>query len=132
MTAYASASDEAIFCVDKLMQFMGSDEKAINNVVKIVRDGIGPGLEPLNVAGEAIRDNRLMEARRVLHNLRGSVGALGAKRFVAACLALELALQEGRLMEVPMLFTAVEGELKLVLETAGAWLDQHSGRAVAR
>jgi hypothetical protein len=132
MTSYASASDEAIFCIDKLMQYMGDDDKAISNVVKIVRDGIGPGVEPLNLAGEAIRDEKFMEARRILHNLRATVGALGAKRFVAASLALELALQEGRMMEVPYLFTALEGELKLVLDHAGAWLDRHAGRASAR
>ena len=130
--SYASAPDEAIFCVDKLLQYMGQDEKALKTVVKIVRDGIGPGVEPLNLAGEAIRDGKFMEARRILHNLRGSIGNLGAKRFVAASLALELALQEGRIVEIPLLFTALEGELKLVHDHAGAWLDQHSGRAVAR
>jgi len=129
---YASAPDEAIFCVDKLMEYMGQDSKALSTVVKIVREGIGPGIEPLNMAGDAIRDGKLMEARRILHNLRGSVGNLGAKRFVAASLALELALQEGRTVEIPMLFTALEGELKLVLEHAGSWLDQHSGRTAAR
>lgn len=130
--SYASAPDEAVFCVDKLLEYMGQDEKAMKTVVKIVRDGIGPGLEPLNMAGEAIRDGKLMEARRILHNLRSSVGNLGAKRFVAASLAVELALQEGRIVEIPLLFTTLEGELKLVHDHAGAWLDQHSGRAVAR
>lgn len=130
--SYASAPDEAIFCVDSLLEYMGQDEKALNTVVKIVRDGISPGVEPLNMAGEAIRDAKFMEARRILHNLRGSIGNLGAKRYVAASLALELALQEGRIMEIPLLFTALEGELKLVHDHAGAWLDQHSGRAAAR
>jgi len=130
--SYASAPDEAIFCVDRLLDYMGQDEKAMKTVVKIVRDGIGPGVEPLNLAGEAIRDARFMEARRILHNLRGTIGSLGAKRFVAASLALELALQEGRIMEIPLLFTALESELKLVHDHAGAWLDQHSGRAAER
>ena len=130
--SYASAPDEAIFCVDKLLEYMGQDEKALDTVVKIVRDGIGPGVGPLNMGGEAIPDARFMEARRILHNLRGTVGNLGAKRFVAASLALELALQEGRIMEIPLLFTALESELKLVHDHAGAWLDQHSGRSAAR
>lgn len=130
--SYGSAPDEAVFCVDKLLDYMGSNEKALDTVVKIVRDAIGPGVEPLNMAGEAIRDGKFMEARRILHNLRGSIGNLGAKRFVAASLALELALQEGRIVEIPLLFTVLEGELKLVHDHAGAWLDQHSGRAVAR
>jgi len=129
---YGSAPDEAIFCVDRLVEYMGNDDKALSTVVKIVRDAIGPGVEPLNLAGEAIRDGKLMEARRILHSLRGGIGNLGAKRFVASSLAVELALQEGRMMEIPLLYSALEGELKLVLDHAGAWLDQHSGRAVAR
>ncbi|MBB3119952.1 Hpt domain-containing protein [Pseudoduganella violacea] len=132
MSNYGSASDEAIFCVDKLLALMGADEHGVEGVSKIVRRSIGPGVDPLNLAGEAIRDARLTEACRILHNQRSALAGLGAKRFVAASLALELALNESRLMEVPVLFAAVEGELKLVLEHAGAWLDRHNGRNASR
>lgn len=132
MSGYASAPDEAVFCVDRLLALMGRDEPGVEAVSKIVRHSIGAGVDPLNLAGEAVRDARLTEACRLLHGQRTALAALGAKRFVAASLALELALQESRLMEVPVLFAAVEGELKLVLEQAGAWLDRHNGRHTAR
>lgn len=132
MTAYASAHDETIFCVDELVEALGNDERAVRRVVRIVRDGISLGLEPLNLAGEAVQQARFLEARRIIHKLRDSVTELGAKRFVAACLGLELALAEGKVLQIPLLFSAVEAELRLVMEHAGAWLDQHEGRAVAR
>ena len=132
MTAYASAHDETIFCVDELVEALGNDERAVRRVVRIVRDSISLGLEPLNLAGEAVQQARFMEARRIVHKLRDSVTELGAKRFVAACLGLELALAEGKVLQIPLLFSAVESELRLVMEHAGAWLDQHEGRAVAR
>ena len=132
MTAYASASDETIFCVDELVEEMGNDARAVGKVVRRVREVIGNGIEPLNMAGEAVQQARFMEARRILHNLRHDVSELGARRFVAACLALEVALTEGKVIEIPLLFTAAESELRLVMEHAGAWLDQHAGRATER
>lgn len=132
MTAYASASDDAIFSVDDLVDRMGGDARAVAKVVRRVRDCIGNGIEPLNLAGEAVQQARFMEARRILHNLRHDVSELGASRFVGACLALELALTEGKVVEIPLLFTAAETELRLVMEHAGAWLDQHAGRATQR
>ncbi|GGY34083.1 Hpt domain-containing protein [Pseudoduganella albidiflava] len=132
MTAYASASDDAIFCVDELVDQMGGDARAMAKVVRRVRACIGNGIDPLNLAGEAVQQARFMEARRVLHNLRHDVSELGASRFVGACLALELALAEGRVIEIPLLFTAAESELRLVMDHAGTWLDQHAGRAAQR
>lgn len=116
--------NEAIFSVEQLLKYMGNDDKARATVSRIVRDAIAPGMEPLRQAGEAIRDARLTEARRILHTLRGAVGSVGAQRFVTASLALELALEEQRGGDVPLLYTSVEGELKLALEQARLWLDQ--------
>ena len=132
MTAYASASDETIFCVDDLVDRMGGDARAVAKVVHRVRACIGSGIAPLNLAGDAVQQARFMEARRILHNLRHDVSELGASRFVGACLALELALAEGRVIEIPLLFTAAETELRLVMDHAGGWLDQHAGRAAQR
>ena len=132
MTAYASAADETIFCIDDLVGEMGDDARAEAKVVRRVREVIGNGIDPLNMAGEAVQQGRFMEAKRILHNLRVDVSELGARRFVAACMGLELALAEGKVVEIPLLFTAAETELRLVMEHAGAWLDQHAGRATGR
>ncbi len=132
MTAYASAADETVFCVDDLVERLGNDGRAVAQVVHLVRDCIGTGTEPLNRAGDAVQQARFMEARRILHKLRNDVGELGARRFTAACLGLELALAEGRVAEIALLFSAAESELRLVMEHAGGWLDLHAGRASGR
>jgi hypothetical protein len=132
MTAYASAADDAVFSVDDLVDRLGGDARAVTKAVRRVRECIGNGVEPLNLAGEAVQQGRFMEARRILHNVRHDVSELGASRFVGACLALELALAEGKVVEIPMLFTAAEMELRAVMEHAGTWLDQHAGRATQR
>lgn len=132
MTAYASAQDETVFCVDELVERMGNDAGAVARAVLLVRDCIGTGIEPLNQAGDAVQQGQFMEARRILQNLRHDIGALGARRFAGACMALELALTAGNVMEIPLLFTVADGELRLVMEHAGTWLDQHAGRASGR
>ncbi|QBE66243.1 Hpt domain-containing protein [Pseudoduganella lutea] len=132
MTVHATAFDDAVFSVDDLVERMGGNAHAEAKVVRRVRECIGNGIEPLNLAGDAVQQARFMEARRILHNLRSDISELGASRFIGACLALELALAEGRVVEIPLLFTAAETELRLVMEHAGAWLDQHAGRATQR
>jgi hypothetical protein len=132
MTAYASAADETVFCVDELIARWGNDPRALAKAVRRVRAWLGNGSDPLQLAGDAVCAARFGEARHHLHRLRDDVADLGARRFIAACLGLELALAEGNVDQIPLLFSAAETELRLVMEHAGAWLDRHAGRATGR
>lgn len=118
-------SDEAIFSVTTLLKYMGNDDKALAVVTKIVRDACAPRRAPLEQARAAIDAGRLTDAGKIFHGLRGSVGTLGAKRLVAASLALEQALVDRDTPRIPTLLTAVDTEYDLVLEHADAWLAQH-------
>jgi hypothetical protein len=118
----APQSEESIFSVDTLVKYMGGDDKARAIVAKIVRDACAPGMAPLETAGAALREQRLAEAGKILHGLRGSVGALGAKRLVAASLALEKAIAGAELAAIPALYLTLEAEYQLVLRDADAWL----------
>lgn len=119
------AAGETTFTVDTLLKYMGNDDKALAVVGKIVRDAVTPGMEPLERAKAALDEQRYHDAGRIFHSLRGSVGTLGAKRMVAAALALEQALVEQRTPEVPALFAALQHEYQAVLDQASAWLKQH-------
>ncbi len=118
----ASPQEAMIFTVDTLVKYMGGDEKALAVVAKIVRDAVAGANDPMSRAGAAVREGRLDEAARIFHGLRGSIGTLGTKRFVGACLALELAIVEKRVEQLPPLLATVEHEFKLALEHAHAWL----------
>lgn len=118
-------SDEAIFSVTTLLKYMGNDDKALAVVTKIVRDACAPRRAPLEQARAAIDAGRLTDAGKIFHGLRGSVGTLGAKRLVAASLALEQALVDRDTPRIPTLLTVVDTEYDLVLEHADAWLAQH-------
>jgi chemotaxis protein histidine kinase CheA len=120
-------SAETVFCVDTLLKYMGNDDKARAVVAKIVRDACAPAMTPLVQAGQAIADQRLADAGRIFHSLRGSIGTLGAKRLVTASMALEVALAEQRVGDLPPLLAAVEREYQQVLDQAQAWLAHSAG-----
>jgi two-component system sensor histidine kinase/response regulator len=67
-------------------------------------------------------------AAKLLHQMRGSVGTLGARAFADATLALE-ALVKGGGAHAPIqdALERVERELGLTLELAGAWLAAEAG-----
>jgi hypothetical protein len=118
--------EETIFSVDTLLKYMGNDDKALAIVSKIVRDACAPGLAPIQQAGAALREDRLPEAGKLLHSLRGSIGTLGAKRLVASSLKVEQAIAERQLDLIPGLFAALEAEYVLVLRSANEWLQRNA------
>ncbi|MET3130792.1 HPt (histidine-containing phosphotransfer) domain-containing protein [Oxalobacteraceae bacterium GrIS 1.11] len=117
----------SIFTIDTLIKYMGNDDEAHALVRKIVADAVSGGSQPMQLARLAVRDGRYDEVARIFHGLRGSIGTLGAKRFVAAALAVEVVLVEQRLAELPDLFARADAEFMLALEHADAWLARHTG-----
>ncbi|RZT10441.1 Hpt domain-containing protein [Duganella sp. CF402] len=124
-----SPAEETIFSVDTLIKYMGNDDKALAVVAKIVRDACAPRMAPFELAGAALREQRLTEAGKIFHSLRGSIGTLGAKRLVSASLKLEKAIAEQSQEAIPALFAALESEYQLVLRDAEAWLQRNAPQA---
>ncbi len=122
----SAGTGETIFTVDTLIKYMGNDDKALAVVSKIVRDACAPGMEPVRRAEAALQEQRLHEAARIFHALRGSVGTLGAKRMVAASLRLETAINEGRVDDIDGLLAAFCSEYQQVLDQAADWLAQRA------
>ena len=120
--AAAAATSDTVFTVDSLLKHMGNDAKAQAIVGKIVRDAVAARGAPITEAARLIQNGQFDEARRIFHVLRSTVGSLGAKRFVAAALALEVAIAELRTADLPALLAAVQAEYGLVQEQADAWL----------
>lgn len=116
------AAAESIFTVDTLLKYMGNDQKAIAVVAKIVRDGLAAGEHLLEDANCRLRAGQYTEAAHALHGLRGSVGTLGAKRFVNAALAAELAISENRAGDAARLLAIVGQEFGQVADRAATWL----------
>ncbi len=124
--ASPSPSEENVFSVAMLLKYMGNDDKALAIVSKIVRDACAPGMEPFTQAQAAIDDQRLGDAGKIFHSLRGSIGTLGAKRLVAASLKLEQALAGAEAEQIPPLFAELASEYQLLLRHAEDWLQRNA------
>lgn len=70
-------------------------------------------------------------AGALLHRMRGSVGSLGAARFVEASLRLESILRQSNPEGVPAALDNVEHELDLTRGAAQAWLQEQRGAMAA-
>ena len=121
-----SVPEENVFSVATLLKYMGNDDRALAIVSKIVRDACAPGLAPFDHASTAIREDRLGDAGKIFHSLRGCIGTLGAKRLVASSLKLEQAIAEGQTQHIPSLFAELESEYQLVLRQAEDWLSRNA------
>jgi len=123
-TAQEQTGDPAIFNMDSLMRVMGRDSKGRSVMFKMVRGALDTGMQPLIDIDLARAEGRLRDAARLLHGLRGAVGALGAKRLIQATIAAEGAITDQREEFLPALCDTVREELERTLAAARAWLDR--------
>lgn len=119
-----------VFSMDSLMKVMGGDPKGRAVMFRMVRGAIDGGTQPMDDADQALRESRYHDAARMLHSLRGAVGALGAKRLINATLDAEAAITEGPMDDVPRLFALVRQELQMVLAAGREWLDREDPRSI--
>jgi HPt (histidine-containing phosphotransfer) domain-containing protein len=122
----AGTAGETVFNVDTLIRYMGGDAKGRATVAKIVGDACADGDAPLRRVAAALAEQRYEAAGKISHGLRGSLGSLGAKRFVRAALAFEEALAGGRVEQLGRLFDDVSTEYHLLLRSAAGWLAELS------
>jgi len=120
----APADDPAAFNMDSLMRVMGRDDKGRGVMFKMVRGALDSGTQPLIDIELARAEGRLRDAARLLHGLRGAVGALGAKRLIQATIDAESAITEQHEELLPALCETVRQELERTLAAARAWLER--------
>ena len=117
-----AVGETSVFNMDSLMRVMGKDAKGRAVMVKMVRGAIDTGMQPVELAGQALREGRLRDAARLFHSLRGAVGVLGAKRLIQATIDAEDAINELREHELVERHQTVRAELEQTLAQARAWL----------
>ena len=120
----APADDLSTFNMDSLMRVMGRDAKGRAVMFKMVRGALDTGMQPVIDIDLARAEGRLRDAARLLHGLRGAVGALGAKRLIQATIDAEGAITDQQEESAPALCEAVRQELERTLAAARAWLER--------
>lgn len=122
-TAPPFAADElATFDVGALVALGKHDQGYLGTLVALIDKAVADGLTPIADAQRAWQEGRHREAAMAFHTLRGSFGTLGARRFAARALQLELAIHSGHRAEAETLFPVIAEDLQATLTAAQTWL----------
>ena len=92
----------------------------------MIRNFVNQAPQTLHDARMAWQADRMKEAANLLHDMRGSIGTLGAKKVAETALELESAIHAGQREEAAALFLTAEQEMQQAVMSASLWLETHS------
>lgn len=124
--ADAPTDDPSVLDVERVIAHGKNNPAYLDNLATLIKKSVEKGVSPINDAHRAWLDGRHRDAARLFHTLRGTLGSLGAKRFSAAALQIELAIINNDGEHVDALFPVVEQELNTLLVAAKQWLAELS------
>jgi HPt (histidine-containing phosphotransfer) domain-containing protein len=84
----------------------------------LIKKAVADGLTPIADAQRAWQERRHRDVAMLFHTLRGSFGTLGARRFAARALQLELTIHSGNRGEAETLFPVIAEDLQATLTAA--------------
>lgn len=121
-SAQPSSVEQAL---DRMSQSFAGQNERFRTLLNLINNVVTSSPQRFAEARGAWREGRNDDAARGLHSLRGSVGMLGAKEFVAITIALETALQAGDSVHLVDQFDLGDARLEAALVTARDWLERH-------
>ncbi|MCO6060297.1 CHASE domain-containing protein [Pseudomonas sp. MOB-449] len=122
LTSRPPVDELPAFDLEPLIALGKNDQAYFGTLLELVREFVADGLTPVAEAQRAWEEGRHRDATVLLHTLRGSFGALGARRFAAAALQLEMAIHAGNRTEIAPLFAVIVDDLEAALTAAKLWL----------
>ncbi|KRB79116.1 Hpt domain-containing protein [Noviherbaspirillum sp. Root189] len=121
----SSSPASAVFNPEELISLIAADPAYREIVLTLLTTIVENGTQPLDESWQAWRDGRTVDAARLLHKVRGSLGSFGLKRFSAIALELELTLSHDP-ATVTQLFTDTRAELQAAIDAIRSWLKGQS------
>lgn len=116
-----------IFNVDQLFSTVAGDLTRTAKTKELIRKLIENSNQNVGKVSHMWREGQRKDLTGLLHSMRGSIGMLGAKRFIAVAHELEIAVPDNNILHIENLITQVEDELKILIATAQQWLNAQSG-----
>jgi CheY-like chemotaxis protein/HPt (histidine-containing phosphotransfer) domain-containing protein len=111
-----------VFNVDKLFLMAANNPELVQKLRVLIGNLIENSAKSMAGVRAAKGAEDWPEMARLLHGMRGSLGTLGAKRFSAAALALEAAINANNMEQLDTIFDTTEQELTASLTAARKWL----------
>lgn len=125
----AAPAPASCFDVEQLLAICEGDPDCTAATLEVIARILDDGRPSYAAARAAWQAGNAEEAGQRLHTLRGTVGALGAERFVGAVRAIEQALKQQPAAAPALLaqrFEEAQSELDAALAAGSAWLAQQA------
>ncbi|MFZ6718642.1 response regulator [Undibacterium sp. Ji49W] len=131
-----ASMDQGVFDPVKLLSLAKGNPAIIKTLLAAIENMTGVAQVEFGKADECWRDGNAVQAARILHTLRGSIGTLGANDFAQSALSLENAINSNQQDLVETLFVVARSKLDQVVVVVNAWLknqrqDEQAGAPVA-
>ncbi|MES2825161.1 MAG: response regulator [Pseudomonadota bacterium] len=114
------------FNVEQLFSTISGDATRRTKTFELIRKLVDNSSQSVGKVRQMWLEGRQKDMASLLHTMRGSIGMLGAKRFMAVAHELEITLPENDIPRIESLITQVEDELKILIATAQQWLTVQS------
>lgn len=119
------------FDPNRFMAFCEGNPAYRTTFIGLIQNMVAKAQGQFEQAQLSWQEQRIEEAARVFHTMRGSMGTLGAIAFVETSRALESAIKAEQTEIADRLFVEMKSVLDLTMSEAQAWLDQQSNTSVA-
>jgi PAS domain S-box-containing protein len=120
--AVAPGAGDGVFDVSQLIAIAGDNADYLAATMRVIRNMAEGGAAQIELARRALSEGRHADAARVFHSMRGSIGTLGASRFMRAASDIEMALRARDDASAEPLFARAAQEMAMVAAAAQAWL----------
>ncbi len=118
-----AVNDQAtVFAPDRLLGFVRGKPDRLREIIRMIQGVVDAGTAPVSEGRALLAQQRLAEAARHFHTLKGSMGNLGAQRVWAVAEQLEQAIKAGRSGEWDALLAEAEVCLQEMVAAARQWL----------
>jgi two-component system sensor histidine kinase/response regulator len=111
------------FDPNKFMAFCEGNPSYRATFIGLIRNMVSKSKPQFDQAFQDWQADKLDDAARAFHTMRGSLGTLGAVAFVGVSLKLEEAIKLNNVANAELFFVEVGNVLDLTIKEAQAWLD---------
>ncbi|MFZ6756741.1 response regulator [Undibacterium sp. Ji50W] len=117
-----AGTEPGIFDPVKLLSLAKGNPAIIKTLLAAIENMTGVAQVEFGKADHCWREGNAVQAARILHTLRGSIGTLGANEFAQSALSLENAINSNQQDLVETLFIVAKTRLDQVVVRVSDWL----------
>lgn len=116
---------EGVFNPDRIMSFVRGKPAREKEIVAMIERIVTEDLGPVEEGRQLLEEERLEDAARHFHTLKGTMGNFGADRVMKCAQALEQAIKQNQVEDWGVLLSDFQKALAEMVQVASTWLQHY-------